>query len=183
MQQHFSVRKIRPRWALFLCLFGGLFGTAQTTMAAQACGTLQIEHAWVRVVPGAPVSAGYFDLMNPGNAAITVSAISSPQFARVHMHESIVQANGMATMKPVDAVIVAPGQTVSFAPGGYHLMMFDAVEQLAPGDSVTLNVTCDGSDNTRAITAEARSMTSTDDDNVKMDHGHMDMDMSVHHGS
>lgn len=155
--------------ALALCL--ALLGAAQAVAAAPACGALAVDNAWVRIVPGAPVSAGYFELSAGGDAAITLEAVTSPQFGRVHMHRSTVDDNGMASMTPVAAVTVKPGETVAFAPGGYHLMMFEPVAGLAAGDSVTLELHCRGFDTPRAITAEARTMPPAGGERMHMGHG------------
>src|SRR5699024_1098625 len=123
-----------------------------------------------RVMPGAPVAAGYFQLDNPGDTAITVVALSSPQFKRVHMHESLTGDDGTASMKPIDSVTVPAGQSLSFAPGGYHLMLFDAGQELAPGDEVTLQLQCKGADDELEVTARVRSLMPMGD-NMHMHHG------------
>lgn len=161
----------RLRVVLGLCLCCGLSLLTPTVFAAQACGALQVANAWVRVVPGAPVAAAYFDLNNAGDKAITVVTLSSPQFGRVHMHESLTGDDGMATMQPVASVTVAAGQSLAFAPGGYHLMMFEPEQELAPGDKVTLQLQCEGADGRRTVTAEVRSMMPRDD-GMDMQHGH-----------
>lgn len=172
MQQLISNSGRRMRGVLGLCLYCGLALLAPAALAAPACGALQVTNAWVRVVPGAPVAAGYFDLNNTGNQAVTVEALASPQFGRVHMHESMTGDDGMATMQPIDSVTVAPGQRLAFAPGGYHLMMFDAKQQLEPGDTVTLQLQCDGSDDRLAASAEVRSMMPMGDADMNMQHMH-----------
>lgn len=156
MQQKFSIGRYRLRAALVLCLCAGLGGLAPAALAAPACGDLQVDNAWVRVVPGAPVAAGYFELHNPGSSAITVTTVASPQFGRVHMHESLTDDEGMATMQPVDSVTVAAGQSLAFAPGGYHLMLFNAEQPLQPGDDVTLKLQCADADAVRTVTATVR---------------------------
>jgi len=161
----------RLRGALGLCLWCGLSLLTPAVFAAQACGALQVANAWVRVVPGAPVAAGYFDLSNAGDTAMTIVALSSPQFGRVHMHESLTGDDGMATMQPVASVTVPAGQSLAFAPGGYHLMMFEPEQELAPGDKVTLQLQCEGADDRLAVTAEVRSMMPMDD-GMNMQHGH-----------
>lgn len=172
MRQKFLPWATLKPLALSITLFCALLAMAPVASAQQACGALHVDNAWVRVVPGAAVSAGYFELTNPGDAAVTVKAISSPQFGRAHMHESIAGDNGTTTMKPVSAVTVAPGQALSFAPGGYHLMLFKPQRKLVPGDTVTLQLTCSGTGH-RQVTAEVRSMVPMSNHNKSMDM-HMD---------
>lgn len=72
--------------------------------------------------PGSGMSAGYLTLANPGGSAVTVTRVTSPQYERVELHETVVE-NDVATMRPLDSVSVPPGGTVSFQPGGRHLML------------------------------------------------------------
>ena len=50
--------------------------------------------------------------------------------------------NGVMTMRPLPAgVPVPPGQTVAFAPGGYHLMLMGLKGPLKEGDRVKATLT------------------------------------------
>lgn len=181
MQQVISSGRYRLRTLLVLCLCAGLGGLAPVALAAPACGDLQVDNAWVRVVPGAPVAAGYFELHNPGASTITVTAVASPQFGRVQMHESMTDDKGMATMQPVDSVTLAGGQSLAFAPGGYHLMLFNAQQSLQPGDEVTLQLQCDDADARRTVTAVVRDSMPADAGDMAMPHAqHGDM-QHMHH--
>lgn len=84
---------------------------------------------------GMDMTAGYFVLENRGNETIRVTAVSSPQFGRIEMHETVVE-NDVARMRPLEEIVIAPGERVVFEPGGMHLMLF---EPRRPLDSVTLN--------------------------------------------
>jgi periplasmic copper chaperone A len=45
------------------------------------------------------------------------------------------------TMRPLNqGLVIEPGKTVKFAPGGYHLMMFDLKSPLKQGDKVPLTL-------------------------------------------
>jgi len=170
MQQRMNSGRRHVPGMLVLCLCCSLSLLAPAALAAPACGALQVSNAWVRVVSGAPVAAGYLEMHNPGDTAITVVAVASPQFGRVHMHESITDDNGMTTMQPIASVSVAAGQRLAFAPGGYHLMLFDAQRKLASGDHVTLQLQCAGADDRLQVTAEVRSMMPKHDNGMHMHH-------------
>ena len=73
--------------------------------------------------PGQPMSAGYFTLMNHGSEAVTVVGITSDAVT-VQMHTTSVENNG-TTMRPLDAVTIAPDDQIIFQPGGNHLMIRD----------------------------------------------------------
>ena len=73
--------------------------------------------------PGQPMSAGYFTLMNHGREAVTMIGITSDAVS-VQMHTTSVEDNG-TTMRPLDAIIIAPDDQITFQPGGNHLMIRD----------------------------------------------------------
>lgn len=78
--------------------------------------------AWVRLnaVPGRP-AAGYLTLTSGGQPDRLV-AVTAPG-VRVEMH-SMTMAGGVMSMQKLDGLAVPAGATVSFAPGGNHLMLF-----------------------------------------------------------
>ena len=85
-------------------------------------------------VPGMPMSAGYFKLTNNSGQAISISHVTSPQFASVQMHETIIK-DEVARMVPLEMLNLQPGETVNFEPGGKHLMLMRPADDI---DSVTL---------------------------------------------
>ena len=87
-----------------------------------------------RSVPGMLMSAGYFELTNNSRQAISISHVTSPQFASVQMHETIIK-DEVARMVPLEILNLPPGETVSFEPGGKHLMLMRPADDI---DSVTL---------------------------------------------
>lgn len=85
-----------------------------------------IENAWIRApVAGQTVTAGYCDIRNSGGEPVTIVGFAGPM--RTELHETREQ-NGMARMRPVRALTVAPWSTTRLAPGGKHLMLFGAGE-------------------------------------------------------
>lgn len=84
---------------------------------------------------GMDMTAGYFVLENRGGETIRITTVTSPQFGRIEMHETVIE-NDVARMRPIGEIDVAPGERIVFEPGGMHLMLF---EPTRPLDSVTLN--------------------------------------------
>ena len=68
------------------------------------------------------MTAGYFVLHNNGSEAIRIVAASSPEFASVSLHESIV-TDGLSHMEAIATLEVAAGESVTLEPGGKHLML------------------------------------------------------------
>jgi hypothetical protein len=87
-----------------------------------------------RPMPGTTMSAGYLSLTNNTTQAIRITRVSSPEFASVAMHESVLE-DGMARMFPLGEVTILPGKTVEFARGGKHLMLMHPLDNI---ESVTL---------------------------------------------
>ena len=56
--------------------------------------------------------------------------VTSPEFGKVELHETTVE-DGVARMRPLDSLVVPPGETVVLERGGKHLMLMRAqnVEQ------------------------------------------------------
>ena len=99
---------------------------------------IDVSAAFIRPpLPGRDVAAAYFDLSNTGNSDRLISAASSISDAvEIHTH---TMEDGVMKMRRVDGVDLPAGETVSFEPGSYHLMMFGAnIPEGAEDVSVTL---------------------------------------------
>lgn len=122
------------RISLFLLPF-----TALAALPGHACD-LQIDQAWVRSAPpGAAVLAGYAVLRNTGKQALTVSSLSSPQFASVEIHESLEQ-DGVAKMRRIERLEVPAGGAVHLEPSGKHLMLMGPKAEIDAASKVELIV-------------------------------------------
>ena len=74
--------------------------------------------------PGKDVAAGFFEVKNFG-ADDRLIAVSSPISDTVEIHNHI-EENGVMKMRKIDGVDLPSGESISFKPGSYHLMMFGA---------------------------------------------------------
>lgn len=130
---------------LFLPL---LLWAALSPAAAMADGpSTQVSHVWIREAPpGTDVMAGYFVLQNLTSRPLSLTAVSSPEFGQVMMHESVVQGSE-ESMRAVAKVELPARGSIEFKPGGYHLMLMQPRKNLFSGDNVTLMLTfSDGSE-------------------------------------
>ncbi|HEU4960553.1 MAG TPA: copper chaperone PCu(A)C [Sphingomonas sp.] len=119
------------------------FALAASALTLTSCGSpkqVAVEHAWVRLpaVADRPAAA-YFEL-HGGPADTILVGVDSPDAARAEMHESKVE-NGISSMAPLPQVDLPAGQTVAFAPGGKHVMLFGLNPGIAPGGTVRLHFT------------------------------------------
>ena len=88
-------------------------------------------------LPGSEVSAAYLTLHNHSQEALTIQQVSSPEFAKVEIHESMT-VDDVIRMRRLDSLTLAAGTSMQFVSGGKHLMLIEPVSELAPGKSVAL---------------------------------------------
>jgi len=111
---------------------------------AHAAGSLVITDAWIpEAPPGAGMMAGYLDMKNSSDQPIAVLSAKSARFGDVSLHQSIVE-DGMARMRPLKDVVIEPGKTFTFAPGGNHLMLMDPVSAVASGELIIVEFELSG---------------------------------------
>jgi len=123
----------RPAAALALALALG-------AAASAAERPISVDSAWARpTADGATVGGGYLVIRNAGREADRLEGASSPRAARVEMHESRIEA-GIARMREVASLPVAPGGSVRFEPGGLHLMLVGLRGALVAGQRVPLTL-------------------------------------------
>lgn len=89
------------------------------------------------LVAGAP-GVAYFSITSP--TADRIVAISSPEAGAVEIHDSVMSADGMAAMKKLDSVALPAGKTVTFGPGGMHVMVFQPKPH-QPGATFPIQIT------------------------------------------
>ncbi|RYG60144.1 MAG: copper chaperone PCu(A)C [Alphaproteobacteria bacterium] len=99
-------------------------------------GSLVINHPWTRATPaGSEIAVGYLSVVNKGETPDWLVDAEVDGVGHVMIHET-VEDEGIAKMEHVDKVMVAPGETVDFRPGGLHLMWMDMKKPLKEGQGV-----------------------------------------------
>lgn len=103
-------------------------------------GGIHVSAVWARATPPvSSVGAAYLSLANHGVEEDRLIGASSPVAGRVALHAHAVDA-GMMTMRPVDSVALRAGETVTFAPGGNHIMLLGLKHPLRAGDRFPLTL-------------------------------------------
>jgi copper(I)-binding protein len=117
-----------------LIVFSGIAHAAADDVKA---GDLVISQAWSRATPGgAKVAGGYLTVENKGTSPDRLIGGSAEIAGKFEIHEMAMD-NGVMKMRALDkGLIIDPGKTVKFAPGGYHLMLEDLKGALKQGDKV-----------------------------------------------
>lgn len=105
-------------------------------------GELKIGHPWSRETPeGARVAAGYLKITNNGAEADRLVAVSGEIGGRAEIHEMAVDAKGVMTMRPVEALDIPAGGEVELKPGGYHVMFLDLTDAKKEGEKFSGTLT------------------------------------------
>jgi len=99
-----------------------------------------VSQAWIGAAPPTVrVNAGYLRLENKGTRSVILSGAESPRFARIEMHRSEMH-NGTYSMHRQYSLVIAEGETLSFAPGGLHLMLFEPSPPPRPKELIPLTL-------------------------------------------
>lgn len=99
-----------------------------------------IAGAWVRPPQGMErPAAGYF-VITGGSQADALLSATSPVAGDVQIHETTTDASGMTGMHPVSRIDVPAGATVTFQPGGFHLMFMDVTGTIVAGGTVQVDL-------------------------------------------
>jgi periplasmic copper chaperone A len=108
--------------------------------AGTQLSTLSMINAKVRKPMDGRPTAGYVTIENSGTAPERLTALSSPDFGRVEVHDHITEGT-MKKMVKLDGLDIAPASQAVMEPGGKHLMMFEPKRALNNGDSIKVTLT------------------------------------------
>ncbi|MFO1186392.1 MAG: copper chaperone PCu(A)C [Alphaproteobacteria bacterium] len=123
-------------------------GTGQNV----AAGDISVSGAWARATIGAAdTGAAYVTISNRGSADDALIGASSSASAAVELHE-MNMSDGVMRMRATSRAAIPAGATVSFSPGGSHLMLIGLKEPLKAGGRVSLTLAFERA---RAITVQA----------------------------
>ena len=101
-------------------------------------GSLKIAHPWARATPkGAQIGGGYFSITNTGSEPDRLVGGSSAVAKKLEIHEMSMDQSVMKMRAQPDGIVIDPGKTVTFKPGGYHVMFVDLNQPLKQGEKVS----------------------------------------------
>jgi copper(I)-binding protein len=110
-----------------------LAALAAASFATAAQAAPQVSAAWSRPAAEGTTGAGFMTLTNSGPAPDALVSVESPWAKDAQIHHSSM-TGGVARMQRVARVEIPAGGTVTFAPGGYHLMFMGLGRALKTGD-------------------------------------------------
>ncbi len=122
-----------PLAALLLSFATPAFAQSPVVPAAPV-----VSNGWSRATaPGLPNGAAYVTISV--SAPDQLVGASTPVAATAELHETTNDA-GVMKMRPVPVLALAPGKPVTFAPGGYHIMLMGLRQPLQAGGSFPLTL-------------------------------------------
>ena len=128
-------------------------------------GAVEVEGAWARAsAEGQTAGAVYFRITADETDRLLAASVPASVAAAAEVHE-VVMADGsghdmdmgddshdddtdpqMRMQELVDGLALPAGETVSFEPGGYHLMLLDLAAPLRAGDEIDLTLDLETAD-------------------------------------
>ncbi|NJO39025.1 MAG: copper chaperone PCu(A)C [Rhizobiales bacterium] len=153
----------------FLTIAAFLMSLTLPAMAADPgmahVGAVMIHDGWARASLGSnPNSAAYMTLENHGDTVDRLIRVSSPAAETAGLHTHIMDG-GIARMRPVEAIEVAPGEPTVLQPGGLHVMLMGLSGKLEEGGAMPITLTFE---NAGEVTLELPIRSATGG----MKHGH-----------
>ncbi|MGK9369145.1 copper chaperone PCu(A)C [Melioribacter sp. Ez-97] len=101
---------------------------------------IKVENAWARPAAMGHNSALYMTITNTGDSEDTLYAAKSSAAQIVEIHETYKAGDDMMGMREVEFVKISPGSSVSFKPGGHHIMLIGSTKDLKAGDSIKVEL-------------------------------------------
>lgn len=126
-------------FATFLSVLaaGALFSAVA---AAQDAHTLQVQSAWARAsLTPKGAGAAYLTIRNTGSSEDRLIGAKAHVSNRADLHTHII-TDGVARMRPVEAVPVPGGGMTMLKPGGHHVMLRGLGSPLKEGDTFPLTL-------------------------------------------
>jgi hypothetical protein len=105
-----------------------------------AAAEVEITQPWARATPGAAANgAVYLSVTSQAeDTAIIAAASPAAKAAGLHGHE---MDGDVMRMRALESVPLPAGETVTFAPGGLHIMLMGLADPLVEGESLALTLT------------------------------------------
>ena len=127
-----------------VALAGCSGGSEETTAPAVDEVALEVSDARLMLpaVEGRP-GAIYFEVANTGDRNYAIRRADVEGAGNAELHGSM-EMDGQMMMDSVGQVLVNAGESESFAPGGFHVMVFDLDPALEAGGSTEMTLTVVG---------------------------------------
>jgi copper(I)-binding protein len=113
-------------------------------MLLSACapshGVLAVNETWARPASKGENGAVYFVIQNDTASEDALLSASTDIASASEAHMSMMNDQGVASMQMQDAVQIPASDSVTFKPGGLHIMLVGLKQDLKVGDTFTLTL-------------------------------------------
>lgn len=124
---------------LAVIMFCLTFGSSPVLSHEDEKHGLSIEKAWARKTSRTVSAAVYLTITNDAHDMEFLNGVSTDIANMAMIHQSR-EVDGVMQMDHMDSLPIAPGETLEFAPGGYHVMLMGLSKPLAKGDVFTITL-------------------------------------------
>jgi copper(I)-binding protein len=116
-------------------------GTILASTRGVLANDVMVMDAFARAsaVPTAKAATVYMTLSNNSSKVDHLLSVTTDASETAQLHES-VETDGVATMKPVEALEIPAGGTLELKPGGTHIMLTGLKAPLKKGDMIMLEL-------------------------------------------
>ena len=115
---------------------------AVSVVNAAHAGDVMVTDAFARAsaTPVARAGAVYFTIRNDGALPDKLTAIQTDAAQTAMLHEN-VEENGVVSMRHIEALVIAPKETVTLAPKKMHVMLMGLKAPLKKGEHLSVTLT------------------------------------------
>jgi copper(I)-binding protein len=127
--------------ALSSCSVLGSSAESESDIEIDTVAGVTVEDAWARTSSMNAESGAVYALLtsNTDDAVVSASVDIEVAIAAEVLETTIAEDGSLTTQKSMSVALPA-GQTVSFEPGGHHIILMGLVEPLAAGDIITVTL-------------------------------------------
>jgi periplasmic copper chaperone A len=112
------------------------------TGPAVMLGDIEIAGAFSRAtLPNAPVGAGYLVITNKGATDDRFVSASAAFAGETQLHTMTMEGDVMKMNELGDGIVIPAGGSVTFAPGGNHVMFMKLTQPLVEGTQIPVTLT------------------------------------------
>jgi len=139
--------KLYPVTSILILFIAFTFNTGCQSGGEEASGDfivegegIAVEGSWARPAGEGRMSGGYFIITNFEDVPDTLTGISSDIARYTEIHESYESENGMMGMREIPELVIPAQSTVTFEPGGLHIMFIQLNESISEGQEIELTL-------------------------------------------
>jgi periplasmic copper chaperone A len=125
--------------------YAALAWMAAPAFAEQSAPAVQAKDAWIRWLPASLPAAGYVILHNTGDKPVVLMGAVTAAYGSTMLHETR-NKDAVSEMVNADKITIPARGTMTFSPGGYHIMLMQEKKLVRPGDTVPITLKFEGGD-------------------------------------